>query len=105
MECKVELKSSHVIVAAEIAAKVFGDDQTVYTSFKEDSKTLLVSPKSNSWFSKLHKSAETILKSKDLAGTKSISIGELLIDHELDQSNKELSCEINAQKKFLKIHF
>lgn len=105
MGYELELKSAHLIVPAEIATEIFGTEPTVYASFKEENNSLLVSPKSNSWFSKLHKSSEIILKTKDMVGTKSISIGELLIDHELDQSNRKLSCEINAKKNFLKINF
>lgn len=105
MDYQVELKSAHLIVPAEIAKEVFGDEQTAYVAYKEESSTLLLSPKSNSWFSKLHKSSEILLKSKDMLGTKSVSIGELLIDHELDQSNRNLSYVINHEKRFLKINF
>lgn len=105
MEYRVELKSAHLIVPPEITKTIFGDEQAVYVAYKEDSKAFLISPKSNSWFSKLHKSSEVLLKSKDMAGTKSISIREFLIDHELDTSNKTLSCTVNTEKQFLKINF
>lgn len=105
MESTIELKTAHLIVPPEMVETVFGEEPVAFIAFKEETRSLLISPKSNSWFSKLHGSSEVLLKSKDLAGTKSIVIREILIDHEIDQTNRHLDVLINAEKRFLKIDF
>jgi len=103
MKHEVQLKSSHLIIPAEIANQVLVNSSSVYVAYKEDLNAILVSPKSNDWFPKLHSSLEFIVKSKDLQGTKSIAIREILIDHNVDDSDKTLPCLINQERIFLKI--
>ncbi len=103
MKCQVELRSSHLVLIPDIGNGVLDGADNVYVAYKSDVNALLVSPKSNSWFPKLHKSLEFMLKSKDLIGTKSIAIRELLIDEEIDDGDKRLECTINEEKKYLKI--
>ena len=97
------MKSSHLVIPADLSDLVFNQNTSVYVAFKEDLKALLISPKENDWFPKLHESMEFILKSKDLKGTKSIAIREILIDQEIDDSDKQLPCEINEDRKFMKV--
>jgi len=103
MKHEIQLKSSHLIIPAEIANQVFVNCSSVYVAYKEDLNAILVSPKSNDWFPKLHSSLEFIVKSKDLQGTKSIAIREILIDHDVDDLDKTLNCSINQERNFLKI--
>ena len=103
MKCRVELKSSHLILNPAISNGILDKSANVYVAYKKELHALLVSPKSNSWFPKLHESMEFILKSKDLKGTKSLAIREILIDNDIDDLDKELVCTINEEKKYPKI--
>jgi|TARA_B100000965_G_C19602304_1_gene763519 hypothetical protein len=103
MKSEIYLKSSHLIIPAEISNQVLKGCNSVYVAYKEDLNLILVSPKTNTWFPKLHSSLEFILKNKDLHGTKSIAIHEIFIDHDLESSDKTLICSINQEQNFLKI--
>ena len=100
----VELKSSHLILPPELATQVLPESHSVYVAYKEQMNTILVSPKENAWFPKLHQSQELMLKSKDLKGTKSIPIREILIDHDIDDLDKKLTCTVNSDQNFIKIN-
>jgi len=103
MKIEILLKSSHLIIPAEISDQILKENTSVYVSFKKDLNALLLSPKENDWFPKLHESMEFILKSKDLKGTKSVAIREILIDQEIDDDDKSLECVVNEDRSFLKI--
>lgn len=104
MKYEVELKSSHLILPPELASEVLPDSHSVYVTYKENLEAILVSPKENAWFPKLHQSMELLLKSKDLKGTKSIPIREILIDHDIDDLDKKLTYSVNTEQKFIKIN-
>lgn len=92
-----------MIIPPDLAKQVLEGSEHVYVAYKEEIHTLLVSPKENAWFQKLHGAMEFILKSKDLVGTKSIAIREILMDNELDETDKSLTCTVNHEQRFLKI--
>ncbi|MEO1052617.1 MAG: hypothetical protein AAFX87_18435 [Bacteroidota bacterium] len=103
MSEEVRLSSSHLVIAPEIARQLFDDTNSAYISYKEDQHTLLISPATNSWFPKLHDACQCLLKDKDLAGTKSIVIRDMIIDHDLPDENRSLSFQINQDKRFMKV--
>lgn len=103
MKFEILLKSSHLIIPAKLSNQILKDNTSVYVSYKKDLGALLLSPKENDWFPKLHESMEFILKSKDLAGTKSVAIREILIDQDLDDGDKTLTCTMNEERRFLKV--
>lgn len=99
------LRSSHLIIPSSIAVEIFQKANTAYISYKQERKSLLISPNTNSWFPKLHESKECLLKNKDLEGSKSISIRELLIDHDINAENRTMAFEVNTEKRYIKIDF
>lgn len=100
---KIELRASHLIIHPHIATNVFSNTFTAFVAYNKGNKTLLVSPNSNGWFVKLHGAAECILKEKNIQGTRSLGIRQILIDHDLDDADRSLSYELNAKRNFLKI--
>ena len=102
---EVELRASHLVIDSELANDLFGNTFTAFVAYKEQSKTLLISPNSNGWFVKLHGAFESILKEKDIQGTRTIGIRQILIDHELDDTDRSLAFELNEKQNFLKIEF
>ena len=103
MKFEIELRKGHLIISPEIAERLFDASTTSYVSYNEESNCLLVSPSKNSWFPKMHKSLEFILKERDMFGTKSIAIMEMFLDYDIDDMDRKLSCTINEEKQFLKI--
>ncbi|MEQ8905997.1 hypothetical protein [Ekhidna sp.] len=103
MNNEISLRSSHLIIPAVLANQVLSNSTSAYVAYKKELNSILVSPKENDWFPKLHGSLEFIVKSKDLKGTKSIAIREILIDNEIDDNDKTLNYDINVRKNFLKI--
>ena len=99
----IQLKSSHLEINDNLSRELFGGSATVYVSYNSEQRVMLVSPNSNTWFPKLHKTKECMLKAKDLLGTTSIGIREFIIDHDLVNEDRELEYEINQRKRFLRI--
>ena len=100
---KVQLRASHLVIKPDLASRVFKDSSTVFVSYNEVSKALLISPNTNNWFVKLHGAEECLLKEKDLKGTRSIGIRQIIIDNDLDEVDRLLGCTLNEKQNFLKI--
>lgn len=99
----IQLKSYHLVIDDKLSSQLFEGSATVYVSYKSEQRAILVSPNSNAWFPKLHKTKECMLKAKDLLGTKSVAIHEFIIDHDLANEDRTLEFEVNRSKRFLKI--
>ena len=103
MSSSIQLKSSHVIIDSSIAIPCFGDSIHAMVSYKEESGQLLLSWIENSFFSKLHKVHQGIIKQKDLKGTVSVPVRDVIIDHDLSEMDRELSFDFNTKNRFIKI--
>ena len=64
----------------------------------------MVTPVSSQWFLKLYeKPTQFLLKSRNLKGDKTLAIREILIDNDLDMTDKDLKFEIIEKTKLIKI--
>lgn len=93
-ENKVQLKSSHLVINHKIAKEAFGDQQNVNVVYYSDRHTLMIAPISDEIFKSLHKANKLMLKEKNLKGDKSIALHEILIDHQVDDTDRELVYEL-----------
>ena len=100
---KALLKSEHIYLDAELANQFFQAGNPVFISFKEEEKAVLMAPLTNSWFSKLHQAQQTLLKARNQQGDCTTSIRDLILDHDLNATDRELTFTLNNQSKFLKI--
>jgi hypothetical protein len=89
---ELNLKSQHIIVYQPMVEKCFSGETHVLLKYDTAEKVLLMAPASKSEFKLTHKAAQHMLKDRNLKGDKSIAIHEILIDHELDQNDRVLSC-------------
>jgi hypothetical protein len=103
MKSEISLRKGHLIICPELSDRIFESSSTSYVSFNKESNSLLVSPSKNSWFPKMHKSLEFMLKDRDMLGTKSIAIMEMFLDHDIDDTDRTLTYTLNEEKQFLKI--
>lgn len=99
----VRLKSSHLLVDRKIVAAIFGADQNVNMVYYPDRHALMIAPKSDDLFKQLHKTKQHLLKDRNTLGDKTISLRELLIDNELDPTDRDLEYEYQAALKVLTV--
>lgn len=99
----VRLKSSHILIDQNIVAQIFGNDQNAYAVYYPKKKSLLLAAISDELFNKLHKASQHMLKDRNLNGDKSIAFHELLIDNQLDDTDRPLEFKIEPALGILNI--
>jgi hypothetical protein len=103
---KLKLKTSHLIIESELAKQVLGDTPHVYMKFLPEKKSLLITSVKHNWFDRLHPGCSmNMLKERNLQGDKTIALHEVLIDQELDDADRELSFDVQANQTILNVHF
>ncbi len=100
---KIYLKSSHLYLENDLVETIFGNIHYAYVTYQKDTKKLLVTPVSSQWFVKMYEPAQFLLKSRNLKGDKTLAIREILIDNDLDTTDKELNYELVKRTKLIKI--
>ncbi len=99
----VALKASHLYLSASVAEPVFGNESRAYLVYHADRSTLLLAPASFQWFHKLHKASQHMLKTRNRQGDQTIALHEILIDHDLDDTDRALDYVIQESTGILKI--
>lgn len=89
-QAAVSLRRQHLLLSAAIAEQAFGPDRQVYTVYYPNLKMLLLAPMSDELFKQAHDCSLIMLKDRNLNGDKSISLQEIIIDHDLDGSDRAL---------------
>ena len=102
---QVKLRTQHLLIDAALAAEVFGASAQVHTVFYANQQSLLLAPMEDELFAKIHKTALQMLKSRNLQGDKSISLQELIIDHDLDDSDRDLEFSHQPGIQLLQVKF
>ena len=87
---KIRLKTHHLYIESDLAKAAFGDAAQVYTVYYPSKQSLLLAPMSDDFFPKLHKAQLQMLKSRNLQGDKTIYLREVMIDNDLDESDRDL---------------
>lgn len=90
---KVRLQASHLLIDHEIALDVFGKDFNVNMIYYPEKCTLMIAAKSDELFKKLHKANPHMLKDRNLKGDKTIALHEILIDHDINDLDRDLEFE------------
>ncbi len=100
---KIALKSSHIYLESELVETIFGNVHYAYAAYLKEKHQLLITPVSSQWFVKMHKPAQFLLKSRNLKGDKTLALREILIDNEIDTTDRELDFEVIAKTKLIKV--
>ncbi|MEA5257971.1 hypothetical protein VB264_09250 [Arcicella aquatica] len=90
----MKLQNGHIIIPSEVVQEVLEKEVQINWVFYNERNTLLIAGKSKLFFEKLHKTDWQTLKDKNLKGDKSLFIRAILIDNNLDDSDRELDFEI-----------
>lgn len=102
-EDTVSLKSSHVYLNASLVERVFESIHYAYVTYVTEQKKMLITPVSSQWFTKIHKPTQFLLKSRNLKGDRTLAVREILIDNDLDTSDRILEYEIVENTNLIKI--
>ena len=86
----IKLRTQHLWISGDIAGTVFGDIDKVYTVYYPQLHALLLAPMDDEIFPTIHKGDLQMLKTRNLEGDKTISLQEIIIDHDLDDSDRDL---------------
>lgn len=86
----IKLRTQHLWISSDIAGTVFGDIDKVYTVYYPQLHALLLAPMDDEIFPTIHKGDLQMLKTRNLEGDKTISLQEIIIDHDLDESDRDL---------------
>lgn len=90
----LQLKSGHLLFENSLVAELFGNEEQVNMVYYSERKCLLLAARSKTFFEKLHKTSWTALKLKNPKGDKSIFIRDLMLDNEIDETDRILNYEI-----------
>ncbi len=86
----VSLRSQHLHIAAGVAGNAFGEAQQVYAVYYANLGMLLLAPDSDQMFRQAHDCSMIMLKTVNPAGDRSLSLQEIIIDHDLDDTDRRL---------------
>jgi hypothetical protein len=100
---QVRLKRQHLWLSAAVARDTFGDERQVYTVFYPQRGVLLLAPMSDTAFKSLHECSLIMLKDRNLEGDKSLSLQEVIIDNDLDGSDRPLAFSTRPGLQLLQV--
>ena len=103
MSSKITLKSTHLYIDKGVVVRLFSAVTHVYIVYEEKYNHILITPVTSQWFRKMHNPSQYILKARNLEGDKTIDIGGILIDNDLDETDRTLEYEIIDKTELLKI--
>lgn len=101
---KVQLKTSHLLIDNTLASEAFGVDQNVNLIYYPKRGLLMIAPVSDELFTKLHKAKRHMLKDRNVEGDKTIALHELLIDNEIDSTDRSLDFEYQKELGVLSVN-
>lgn len=99
----ITLYNRHIIIPRLVAEQLFENAAQVNWVFYAERNTLLIASQYDEDFKALHKTSMSMLKHKNSLGDRSLSAEELLIDHDLDNSNRTLEYKADENMKILTI--
>jgi len=86
----VKLITQHLWISDDIARSAFGDAVQVHTVYYPQQRALLLAPKDDEIFPTIHKGGLQMLKNRNLQGDKTLSLQEIIIDHDIDDTDRDL---------------
>ncbi len=101
----IQLASGHLILNAAIANEFFGEASHVNLVYYAQRKIMLLAPVDDDLFKSLHKTSMVMLKLKNSRGDKSVTIQEILIDNDIDATNRILNFQADSIMKIISIFF
>ncbi|HMQ47157.1 MAG TPA: hypothetical protein PKA00_06590 [Saprospiraceae bacterium] len=104
-DSKVQLRKKHLWIAADVATNAFNEEQQVYAVYYPKMGMLLLAPMSDSLFKQAHECLMLMLKDRNLQGDKSLSLQEIIIDNDLDDTDRPLAYTAVPGLRMLQVKF
>ena len=83
---------------------VFKNIHYAYVTYVKTQSRLLITPVSSQWFVKMYEPTQFLLKSRNLKGDRTLAIREILIDNDLDMTDRVLEYEIVEKTNLIKVN-
>jgi hypothetical protein len=90
MKMGVKLRTQHLWISGDLVAATLGDTPQVYTVYYPKQHALLLAPMDDDIFPTIHKGGLQMLKNRNLEGDRTISLQEIIIENDLDDTDREL---------------
>lgn len=90
----MKLQNGHIIIPADIFQRVLEGEEQINLVYYPERNQLLFAGKSKTFFEKMHKTKWQRLKDKNTQGDKSLFVREILLDNDIDDSDRELTYDI-----------
>jgi hypothetical protein len=100
---KITLKSSHIYLEGKIVRNFFEGANAAFAVYNKEQNSILITPVTSAWFKKMYNPAQYILKARNLKGDKTLAIGDIFIDNDLDETDRELEVEFIEKTKLIKV--
>ncbi len=86
----VKLRTQHLWISGDIVDSALGETAQVYVIYYPQQRSLLLAPMDDDIFPTIHKAGLQMLKSRNLQGDKTISLQEIIIDNDIDDTERDL---------------
>ncbi len=103
-EDEVGLHEGHLVIGARVARKVFGNALTALLAYYPQRHTLLLARVSDEAFKSMHKAEQGLLKVRNARGDLALSIQAILVDHQIDETDRLLPFEAPEGSRMLLVH-
>lgn len=90
---EVFLKEDHICLHHHLSKELFGDSRRANWIYYPERDVLLMSSAQSGLLSKLHKTSQQMLKERSANGSLAFYVLEVLLDHDLSRTNRDLSFE------------
>lgn len=87
----VQLRNRHLWIDAKIAENAFGNAQQVLAVYYDNLKTLILAPDTDAMFKQAHECSMIMLKTRSMNGDRSLSMEEIILDNDLDETDRNLA--------------
>lgn len=99
----MKIVNGHLIVPGPIAKSLFENAAQVNWVYYPLKGNLLIASQFDELFRNLHKTNMSLLKYKNADDDRSLSLQELILDNELDKSDRQVSFIADEQMKILTV--
>ncbi len=103
-EEEVSLRNRHLHLSAVLASRIFGPATQAHLVYYAHKRMLLLAPADDETFKQLHKCSLQMLKTRQASGARSVSLEEILLDHDLDDSDRPLAWSTLPDLRILQVH-
>lgn len=102
----ITLSNGHIVIGKEMAETLLeADNNKIAWVFYTAKNTMMIASQKDELFTSIHKATISILKLKNGRGDRSFSIQELLIDKELNDTDRELAHIADEAMKIVTVYF